>query len=305
MRIFLKTIYLILFATMCIGATLYLPQASEIKPNHIILKHPQIVTFWGQLQQVKNIEEAYSSWAGKVEEYNTENEAELFAYKGKDARVAEAVEKYEEAKNALIEFSKDIAAVPTKEPLIATKTVSFSLLPPPTRWTLTPEELEAEHTKIEASGEALFVEIETAGQNLIKVSADVIEEERKAEEERKRKEAEAKARAANSGAGLSVAEKLRRALAGLPFNVVFTLSNTQCGIPNWNGCYTVGTGQIVIREGYVRTASICNVRRVLAHEHRHLWQDQNGLIKFDSRGQIANRDWLEADARQFERQYGC
>ena len=63
------------------------------------------------------------------------------------------------------------------------------------------------------------------------------------------------------------------------------------------GCYDPNTKYIIITDaGMLRSDEkiIC----VLKHEMRHKWQDDNGLIKFDSKGRITNKDWIEKDARE-------
>ena len=63
------------------------------------------------------------------------------------------------------------------------------------------------------------------------------------------------------------------------------------------GCYDPNIKHIIITDsGMARSDEkiIC----VLKHEMRHKWQDDNGLIKFDSKGRIINKDWIEKDARE-------
>jgi hypothetical protein len=63
------------------------------------------------------------------------------------------------------------------------------------------------------------------------------------------------------------------------------------------GCYDTVDNYIIITESGMQKNDnkiIC----VLQHEMRHKWQNDNGLIKFDSKGRITNKDWIEKDARE-------
>lgn len=63
------------------------------------------------------------------------------------------------------------------------------------------------------------------------------------------------------------------------------------------GCYDTTDNYIIITESGLQRSDeklVC----VLKHEMRHKWQDDNNLIRFDSKGRITNKEWVEKDARE-------
>jgi hypothetical protein len=139
----------------------------------------------------------------------------------------------------------------------------------------------------------------------------VEEEARKAAEEAARVAAEAAAKAAAAPAVKTpapapetVTQRLTRLMGQLPFTIEVKV--TSCSGTPWAyvlGCYGVGESFVQVTE-YGLTKPDCRLREVLAHEYRHYMQWRDGLITYDSAGDI-NVAWLEADADAWASKYGC
>jgi len=79
----------------------------------------------------------------------------------------------------------------------------------------------------------------------------------------------------------------------LEFNL--TVIVAECEIVEALACYYPYNKSIIVTP-YGLTYSDSVLSCALKHEARHKYQDENGLILYNSDGSIANRDWLEADA---------